>query len=56
MLYEADGSLTSEWFVCLKTEHDYGKVFKRINFGITAYTRVIYINDDASKSVFSAPG
>lgn len=38
MLYGADGSLTSE---CLKTEHDYGKVFKRINFGITAYTRVI---------------
>ena len=41
MLYGADGSLTSEWFACLKTEHDYGKVFKLINFGITAYTRVI---------------
>ena len=41
MSYGADGSLTSEWFACLKTEHDYGKVFKLINFGITAYTRVI---------------
>ena len=41
MLYGADSSLTSEWFACLKTEHDYGKVFKLINFGITAYTRVI---------------
>ena len=29
MLYEAAGLLTSEWFACLKTEHDYGKVVKR---------------------------